>query len=180
MKLDIIAYNRAHKIRIAMPLLIYTLVIVTIFSHNSAAVGWLRILKYATIFIIVGFGIINLLFTYHKKNGSISLRKNGECCVELDDKSIQVTINSIKLNYGGYNGEVHIYEAFITFSNARDGTCNYLTINDVEYQVLLNNIEDWNNIKMIINALHETGIKSDCIIMTLRELLLRTIFSKRN
>lgn len=178
MKLDIIAYKRVHKIRIAMPVLIYILVIVILLSYNSSAALWIRILKNAVLFILIGFGILNLLFSYHKKIGSLILKKNGECCIELDNKSIPVIINSIKLLYGGYNGEVHIYEAVIIFSNGRDGTCNYLIINDVEYQILLNNKEDWNNIKMIMNALHDTGVRSDCIIMTFREVLFRTIFKK--
>lgn len=67
MKLEIITYNRVYKMKIAMPILIYALVIVTIVSKNTSAIGWLIFLKFATIIIIVGFGILHILLPNHKK-----------------------------------------------------------------------------------------------------------------
>jgi len=164
MKLDIITFSAVNQIKKVIPLLVYSYVLLLIFTDRSSNTG-IHILQYSGLIVIITWFLVDLFTDNYKKIGSISLNNFGNCEIELNGIKKQFEINSILLYYGGYNGESHTMEAFITFSNARNGACNYLIINNFAYQIILHNKEDWNKIKSILNDLHTKVKTVECVIM---------------
>jgi hypothetical protein len=75
-------------------------------------------------------------------------------------------LNNIRLFYGGYKGEMHEFEIFITGSYYRDGTKNYLIVsqnNEKKVQLFLKNKEESKIIKSFFDDLNQRGIDSRVI-----------------
>ena len=164
MKIDIITYSTVNKIRRFLPFLIYSYGLLLIFTNRSSSIG-IQILKYSGLIVVITWLVVDIFIDTYKKIGSIKLSNYGNCEIELNGIKKPIEINSILLFYGGYNGESCTIEKLITFSNARNGTCNYLIINNIAYQIILHNKEDWNKIKSILNELDSKNKITDFIIM---------------
>ena len=175
MKVDIIIFSTVSKIRRFIPFLTYSYFLLLVFLDRSTNTE-IQILIYSGLIVIITWFLADLFSDSYKKIGSISIKSSDNCEIELNGVKRPIDINSILLYYGGYNGELHETEFFITFSNGRNGTCNYLVINNIAYQIILHNKEDWNRIKSILNEFHSKDKKAELIILSFPDVF-RCLFN---
>jgi hypothetical protein len=164
MNFTIIEYNIHYKVKRNLFLLTYLLALfLSIFREE------LQFLKYVLLSAILLWAVYQLFVKTYKVIGKYSINYKNE--IHICNKSIEYRIkiselDSISFYYGGYSGEAYEIGFFFSGSFLRDGTKNYLKINqnkDNKLQILLKNKEDANYIISFIDSLKETGVHTELI-----------------
>lgn len=169
MKLDIIQYNKYNLIR-----KILIGVIVTFFVA-SALIG-IRSINPIIIYCIVSLfalsSIIIVLIPNYSKIGSITLQKPHQCIIKHGNNTELLKIEKMLFRYGGYAGaEYPLWYLPALFTKSRDGTQNYIIINNLEFQVYLSCKKEYIEISSFVDEMRISGINSKWITMTYKEIL---------
>jgi hypothetical protein len=169
MRLNIIKYNIFFKIRkVFIGLIIVFFLILVILYKKPIRPGLIYLIL---IFIMLSWGILYFVFIPYEKKGSIILNLDRQCLIEIENKQEIINLQNIVFYYGGYAGEAYPIKYIPTFSAVRDGTQNYIMINNIKYQVLINSKEDWMTILSFIDKMNNMGIQSNWVRMTFLETL---------
>jgi hypothetical protein len=160
MRLILIKYNEFQILRkVFIGLVITGLIVVYILKNKPINVVYIWVTL--SLFFII-YLVLSLLKNY-STYGSIIIDENDTCVIQTNSKSEKIIINSLKVIYSGYKGEAYPFEYFITFTNARDGTYNYIIINDKSYQILIKSKQDLQKLLTILDIMQKKGIQTSWV-----------------
>ena len=104
------------------------------------------------------YGVLAIFIDLYDVHGNLKILKSGQLIIDLDNNKRALLIESISFYYGGYNGASQSFEVLFTGSWTKDGTKNYLVINGENYQILLENEEEFLKLNSIIKELRSLNI----------------------
>ena len=136
----------------------FLLFLIAIAIQNNHQCG-LSYLKIVLLILCCSWVILKLLIRPYKIIGNVILYPDGHAIIELDNKREKIIIKSIKVLYGGYDGDIfNVFEIFYKGTWSRDGTENFIFINDLKYQFYIGNFVEKEKLINFLKFLNCRGI----------------------
>jgi hypothetical protein len=159
MEYTIIEYNFNKYIRRIIFMLIYLNLIIIGVCIKIYHIDY-SLLKLSLI-CLLGFWSIHALFVRIYNVLGVIIFNSDRILITRNDKEIVFVFSeliNITFKYGGYKGEMREYEIFYTGSSGRDGTKNFININDNHFQFLVKSKSDADFIKNYLKDIKNYNI----------------------